>query len=55
MEDSDANLTDEPEAVDEFEVLPLDMSIGDEPLRASAPGARVSRIRRSLAGFVAVV
>ena len=55
MEDSDANLTDEPEAVDEFEVLSLDMSIGDEPLRASAPGARLSRIRRSLAGSVAVV
>lgn len=55
MEDSDANLTDEPEAVDEFEILSLDMSIGDEPLRASAPGARLSRIRRSLVGSVAVV
>ncbi len=55
MGDSDANLTDEPEAVDEFEVLSLDMSIGDEPLRASAPGARLSWIRRSLAGSIAVV
>jgi hypothetical protein len=55
MDASDANLTDEPEAVDEFQVLSIDMSIAGEPLRVPAPGARLSRIRRSLAGSVAVV
>jgi hypothetical protein len=55
MDDSDANLTDEPEAADEFEVLSLDRSIGDEPLRASAPGARLSRLRRTFAGCVTIV
>jgi hypothetical protein len=54
MDDSDANLSDEPEAADEFEILRLDRSTGDKPLRASAPGARLSRLRRSLAGAVAV-
>jgi hypothetical protein len=54
MDDSDANLTDESEAEDEFEVLPLDRS-GDEALRAPAPGARLSWLRRTFAGSVAVV
>jgi hypothetical protein len=55
MDDSDANLTDEPEAADEFEVLSLDRSMGDEPLRASAPGARLSRLHRAFAGSVTIV
>ncbi|HEY7020854.1 MAG TPA: hypothetical protein VH349_07030 [Ktedonobacterales bacterium] len=54
MDDSDANLTDEPGAADGFEVLPLDRSIGGAPLRAAPPGARLSRLRRTLAGSVAV-
>jgi hypothetical protein len=54
MDDSDANLTDETGAADEFEVLSLDRSIGGASLRAAPPGARLSRLRRTFAGSVAV-
>jgi hypothetical protein len=54
MDDSDANLTDEPEPADEFEVSSLDRSIGGKSLRAAPPGARLSRLRRSLAGSIAL-
>jgi hypothetical protein len=67
MDDRDANLTVEPADDIEFEVSPLHTSaLEDEPhadkqrdsrrrpMRASPPGARLSRVRRSLAGAVAL-
>ena len=54
IDQSDANLTDEPEAVDEFEVSSLDQSRDSASLHVAPPGTRLSRIRRTLAGTVAV-
>ncbi len=55
MDDSDANLTDGPEDEVEYEVSTLGGSVRDMPPHVAPPGARLSRLRRSLAGSVAVV
>jgi hypothetical protein len=55
MDDSDANLTDEPANEVEYEVSTLGGSSRHAPGPLAQPGARLSRLRRSLAGSVAVI
>jgi len=55
MDDSDTNLTDEPEAEVEYEVSMLGGPARNMSPHVAPPGARLSRILRSLVGSVAVV
>ena len=55
MDDSDDNLTDGPEDEVEYEVSTLGGSPRDALSQVAPPGARLSQLRRSLAGSVAVV
>jgi hypothetical protein len=55
MDDSEANLTEEPADEVEYEVSTLDDFSPDAIPSLSSPGARLSRTRRTLAGGVALV
>lgn len=55
MDDSDVNLTDRPEDEVEYEVSTLGGFARDMSPHVAPPGARLSRLRRSLAGSVAAV